>query len=133
MIAPRPQCQPARRQPARAHPLAHIEPTGDEPRAGFYRVRLVKGGVFVAVRLWFGQPIDPDRPRLLDRSWRWQALANGRAVPVDRVWPRCVADPIDESEYRWLLCDRRWARRWAPHLPEADPLRPVDFRTLTFA
>lgn len=121
----------ARRQPARQHPLAHIAPTGDEPRAGFYRLRQVKGGPWVGVRIWHGPPVDPERPlRLLDRSWRWQACLDGRRCPVDRVWPWCVAEPIDRPTYRYLLALGRWARAYAPGAPEANPGSRVNFRTL---
>jgi hypothetical protein len=118
------------RQPARQHPLAHVAPTSDVPRAGFYKLRLVRGGVHVGVRLWEGPPLDPVTRRPLDRSWRWQACCDGRLCPVDRVWPWCVGEPIGEDEYRWLLADRRWARSWAPGLPEANPREPVSFRVI---
>src|SRR5690606_3204433 len=108
------------------HPLAHIAPTGDDPVAGTYRMRQVKGGVWVGVRIWFGPPADPDRPyHLLDRSWRWQACMNGRRCPVERAWPRCVAEPFSFGQYRYLLADRRWAANHAPGLPEAAPGQAV--------
>ena len=31
----------------------------DKPAAGFYRTRLVSGGMPVGIRIWFGAPFDP--------------------------------------------------------------------------
>ncbi|QEH79910.1 hypothetical protein EIK56_17935 [Sphingomonas sp. C8-2] len=96
---------------------ARAQATGFDPDApipGYYRMRLRSGGVFVAIRIWFGQPpnhehaIDPTTARVLDRSYRWQATANGEIIPLDRVWPQCAADPIDEAEARRLVNLQRW-------------------------
>jgi len=112
----------ARDDAAREHVTA-------EPIAGFYQTRLVKGGPWVPVRLWFGPPLDPHFPRLLDRAPCWQACANGRRFDVDRLWPWCARHPISRSRYRYLIARHRWAVRWNPAMPEADPYRPIDPNT----
>ena len=114
----------------RQHRLAHVAPLVDgEVRAGLYAIRLVKGAPRSAVRIWHGPPADPVTGELLDRSWRWQVTLNGVSCPLDRVWPSCVGDPIDRATYDFLVADRRWAAQHAPHLPEAQPDRPVDWST----
>ena len=80
------------------------------PEAGFYRMRLRSGAVPCGVRIWHGPPHDPDTGEEMDRSWRWQAEANGDPVDIDDVWPpRRGFSSIDQAEYR-LLCRRMGAR-----------------------
>lgn len=98
----------------------------DEPTAGWYKFRLVRGGHPVAVRIWHGPPHCPDTGEEMDRSHRWQASANGRQIEVDRVWPACGRDPIDEAEAQHLIGLETWGRANAPDGPQANPHRPVD-------
>jgi hypothetical protein len=96
----------------------------DIPTAGCYRVRLTRGGPFVAVRFWIGAPIDPDTGEEMDRAPRWQCRLNGcELVPVDRFWPGCARDPIDLSEHD-RLCDLN--RTLDTSNPYYDPRRPID-------
>lgn len=106
------------------------------PVAGYYRCRLVSGGVKGGVRLWHGPPHDPVTGEELDRSWRWQAEFDGEYIDLDRVWPGCAGDPITETEYRRYVSRRRWAESHAPETPYAqrnkridllDPTTPLDF------
>lgn len=98
----------------------------DVPVAGFYRAKLVKGGMLVGIRIWFGAPLDPVTGEELDRSHRWQALANDRYVELERVWPGCGGDPITEREYRFLAAQQDWGVQHAPDSAQADPTRRVD-------
>lgn len=100
------------------------------PVAGYYRMRLRSGAIKSAVRVWFGPPIDPVTGDVLDRSYRWQAMADGEYVEIDRVWPACAADPITLPDYDFMLKRREWAREHAPDSAYAhagrkyDPLDP---------
>ncbi|WP_375249511.1 hypothetical protein [Sphingomonas sp.] len=98
----------------------------DQPVAGFYRMRLVSGGVYVGIRIWHGRPIDPVTGEEMDRSLRWQAQANGEMIEIDRVWPQCARDPVSASEYAYLFQQQRWGERQAPESPQADPTRRAD-------
>lgn len=118
------------RRPAREHPKAHMAPVGDEPVAGFYRGRMVRGGVWVTIRIWYGPPHDPITGEELDRSPRWQAERNGELVAVYAVWPYCAGEPISEAEYRFMLADAKWAREHAPGDPKAKPTERPDFSDL---
>jgi hypothetical protein len=111
----------ARRAPVIA---AGFDP--DTPVPGYYRMRLRSGGVLVGVRIWFGAPLDPIDGSELDRAPRWQAQANGEAIPLDRVWPKCAADQINEAEYRFQMKRQQWAEVNAPLSPIADPRRRAD-------
>jgi len=98
----------------------------DVPVAGFYRTRLARSGVYVGVKVWFGQPKDPVTGELLDRSLRWQAEANGAPIDLERVWPGCAEDPITEQEHAFLIDQQRWGAANAPDSPQANPTRSAN-------
>jgi len=114
----------------------------DAPVAGFYRTRLINGGIRVAVRFWFGSPIIDGEEQ--DRSPRWCVEVDGctdRAdydaegnylgrVPLDahETWPYC--EPIDAREYQFLLRRREWAHDNDPAHPAANPRTPINVRDL---
>lgn len=98
----------------------------DHPVEGFYRMRLKMGGAFVGVHVWYGPPHDPETGEEMDRSWRWQAEVNGAASLLERVWPKCAAEKIDQSEYQYLRSVHQWAKRHAPHSPQANPMMRIN-------
>lgn len=109
---------------ALAGPVQGFDP--DQPIAGFYRMRLTRGGHPVGIRIWYGAPLDPVTGEELDRSHRWQATANGRPFDLERAWPRCADDPITEAEHDHLCRVQAWGEAHAPDSPQANPERPVD-------
>lgn len=100
-----------------------------EPVAGFYRMKLSGGGVAVGIKLWNGPPYDPIDGTELDRSWRWQAHVNGKPIDFDRVWPKCVGQPIDAAEYEYLSSLQAWGEANAPNSPEANPHKSINWLT----
>jgi len=101
------------------------------PTAGFYKMRRVKDGPWVAVRLWQGFGVDPDGGD--DRGmWVWRAERGGKDVDVDDVWPWCAKTPIDEAEYRFLLARADYAVAHDHRMPDAKPTKPVDYSTMRF-
>lgn len=102
-----------------------VEIIGDNPIAGFYRSRLVKKGPLVAIKVWWGQPLD-ENGEIMERHMRWQALADGRPIDLSKVWPWCANQPIEEWEYDLMLATARWAKAHAPDRPEASPHEPVN-------
>lgn len=96
----------------------------DAPVPGYYRMRLNAAGVDVGIRIWFGPPKDPVTGEELDRSHRWQAEANGRPIDLDRVWPVCAKNPIDEAQHDYLASLQRWGAENG-HEALADPRRPL--------
>lgn len=105
-------------------------PQIDKPQEGYYQTKLVKGGPFVAVKIWHGPPPDPEDPEhLLDRSPRWQCLVDGKEADPFEVWPRVLGRQIPESEYRFLLARRLHAEAHEPDSPFAKPRRRVDLLT----
>lgn len=98
----------------------------DEPIAGYYRMRLRSGAAFCGIRIWHGAPLDPVTGEEMDRSHRWQAQANGEPIDLERVWPKCAADPVDEAEYQYLTSVHAWAKENAPNSPQANPMRRIN-------
>lgn len=109
-----------------AAPVAGFEGfDADEPVAGFYRMRLRSGGIFVGICIRFGPAHDPLTGETLDRSPMWHATANGEPIEIERVWPQCAADPIDEAEAEHLANLQRWGRANG-HASLADPTRKIN-------
>jgi hypothetical protein len=75
----------------------------DEPQCGWYRMQMVRGGPWLAVRIWCEADIDPETGELADDE-RLLCEINGiaeRRLP----WPRCANKPITQDAYRALLHD----------------------------
>lgn len=102
----------------------------DKPIAGFYKTKLVKGGPWVPVCIWFGAPLDPDTLEPLDRSHRWNAIRDNRLVDIDRVWPSVYGHEISEEDYRLMLALATHARKHDPQQPIANPRKRIDFLTV---
>lgn len=128
-------------------PAGGSAPHVSEPVEGFYRMRLAKGGVFVAVRIWRGFGLqdgmemsdgrDPDYPAgkrnpHIERGYHWRCLIDGVERHIWSAWPACAGEPISEAEYRFLLARREYATAHTPDDPFADPRQRVDFNHLRF-
>jgi hypothetical protein len=117
---------------------------GDQPVAGLYALRLVKGGIEVAVRIWHGLPVIDGEEQ--DRAPRWCVEIDGRTdrwerdddagyrcrVPLDvsEAWPFCARRPITPTEFAFLQRRATWAREHAPNHPAANPRERIDVRSL---
>lgn len=108
-----------------------------DPQPGFYRTRLIRGGIMVPVRFWYGPPIVDGEE--LDRSYRLNVEVNGRTDFVTEdgtrelldpfeVWPFC--QPITQREYQFMHQRIDWAQRYEPGHPAANPTTPIDLGTL---
>jgi hypothetical protein len=106
-------------------------PRVDVPEEGHYRRRLTKGGVWCAVKIWHGFPLDPVTGELLvERSPIWRAMLNGEHVDVWTQWPDCSGEPITEDEYMFLLKDHLWSVDNAPDSPQANPRAKIDLHKI---
>lgn len=96
----------------------------DIPETGFYRIRLVKGGPYCALRIWLGHGIDPaTNEEVQERGFRWQCSLNGQRVPFERYWPGCARDQISEDEHDRLVAA---SRTMDPASPFYDSKRPIN-------
>ena len=109
-----------------------------DPRPGYFKLRVVKGGPFVGAEIRHGPGRDPETGEELDRSWLWEALIGGKHIrppaadPVNagvfRIWESGVE--IAEAEYRFLIADAEWCAAHAPDEPAARPADPVKIADL---
>lgn len=113
------------------------------PVAGTYAMKMARGGVRVPVRIWFGPAIIDGEEQ--DRGHDWRCEIDGRTdrwekddegyscrvpIEVDRAWPYCAREPIDDAEYRFLIADAQHAREHRPDHPKAQPREKIDFNKL---
>lgn len=112
-------------------PLVPAMNNGD-PIPGLYRIRLVKGGPWVAARIVYGPPLDPIDGTELDRAPRWQCWIDGEMIGADpdphaagayRIWP---AHQVSQAEYDHMVAVSKWAKEHSPRDPAANPTRPID-------
>lgn len=111
-----------------------MKPVTEEPVAGHYQVRLVKGGPLVPVRIWFGLPVIDGEQQ--DRAPRWCVEIDGKTtwrgelIPVEKAWPWCAKEPISSTDYEFMIAHAKWARDHQPDHPKAQPRKPVDYHSL---
>lgn len=113
------------------------------PIPGTYAMRLIRGGPRVAVRIWFGAAIIDGEEQ--DRAPGWFVEIDGATdreecddtgyrcrVPLDvnKAWPWCAREPVDDDTYRYMIACAGWARDHSPDHPKAKPRKAVDFHTL---
>lgn len=104
----------------------------DVPLAGFYAMRLVRGGPLVPVKIWFGLPIIDGEQQ--DRSPRWCVEIDGKTtyrdelIPIEKAWPWCAKEPISEADYAYMRGLTNWAVEHKQSHPAATPRRPIDKR-----
>jgi len=102
-----------------------------QPTAGFYKMRLVRGGPPAGIRIFYGPPNDPVTGEVMDRGYRWQAEVNGTYMELDRVWPACMRESIPEAEYRFMSKAQAHARAHDGFNPLGSPTKRVDWETAT--
>ena len=124
------------------------------PEPGFYRMRLVKDGPWVPVKIWLedgeretchgcgGSGAEPEQTV---EGYTGRELVcslcdgAGTILVSDQVFRAKVGDQerdpfkiwtflwdITEEEYRYLLDRAHWAVAHAPSAPEANPTRPIN-------
>lgn len=68
----------------------------EDPQCGFYRMRKVRGGPWVAVEIWLEQQIDDETGELVADE-KLRAIQNGEPVNPAFIWTYCR--PIRAEEY----------------------------------
>ena len=83
-------------------------PLNDTPVEGYYRLKLVRGGPPLGVKIWWAPKAGAE-----DRTPQWQCLVNGTEADVWEIWPWVGGREITEADYQKLL-------------PQKYPRRPID-------
>ncbi len=106
----------------------------------FYKIRLAKGSVWSALKVWFGPPVDPiNEQPMWDRSPIWRAFLNGEHVPIEDIMtemdgvtglPTIKGDACTEEDYLFYLRDHLWAKANKPDDPAANPRQKIDLNAL---
>jgi hypothetical protein len=91
-------------------------------------MRLVRGGVFVAARIFRPCAMDFFSGEALDRFYPLEAEIDGAPADVLQVWES--GDPITPAEFAYLDARGAWARRVAPDHPFANPRRPITWEEI---
>jgi len=99
----------------------------DEPHAGHYRRRLVRGGPWVAAIIWLHSEVDEDGELVADE--RLRCRVNGRECDPYEEWLYLAAQPISLAEFKFLSADAAWAKVHAPWDARANPEKKIDFMT----
>ena len=103
-----------------------MSPRVDQPIPGFYRRKLVKGGPFVGVLIFWGCPLDPYSGEPMQRSPMLRCWVNGEeADPIDQ-WTWVAGGKITQAEYEFLLADAAHAMEFRPAAPRANPRKTID-------
>lgn len=100
----------------------------DLPQCGWFKRRMVRGGVFVPARIWLYSPIDIGSQELVDDEVLLCEVDGQRADAVEQ-WSYLCGHPISEAEFAYLTALRQHAQIHEPDLPHADPRKRVDWLT----
>lgn len=95
-----------------------------EPRAGFYKRRMVKGGPFVPVHIWIERELDEAGDLLSDEVVK--CTVDGVLVDVSAHWTFAAGNPISEREFDYLSRVSAHAKARNPREPLASPRRKID-------
>jgi 5'-3' exonuclease len=96
-----------------------------QPQCGFYQRRFVKGGVFVAARIWREPETDP----VTGKSTGMDVLhcqVGDRACDPVAEWGRLAMNPVAQGAHDFEVADAAHAKRYRPGDPKAAPTKPID-------
>ena len=96
-----------------------------EPHVGFFKRKLVRGGVFVPCEIRMVQEVCPETGELIADEYL-DCLVNGIRHDPHEEWLWLCANPITEAEFKYLTGLRDWAAWHSPNDPAANPTRRLD-------
>lgn len=101
------------------------QPVPQLPQAGFYKRVLVKGGPYVAARIWRAPHIDleTNEPSGMEVL---HCEVGGRARDPFAEWVRLSMTPIKRGDYNYEIKDAEHARMFRPGDPKANPRKRPD-------
>jgi hypothetical protein len=96
------------------------------PECGWFKTRLVRGGPWVAAKIWLEAETDAKTGELMGPE-EMRCEVNGGYKDAGEWWDRLAGHPISEKDYQYLVDLRNYAVNHAPGEPLANPRRPVDW------
>lgn len=98
----------------------------DDPQCGWYKRRLVKGGVHVPARIWMHAETDIGTGEL-EGPEELRCEVNGERKDAYEQWSYLADNPISAREFEYLTNLYAWAVIYEPRHPIANPTKPVDW------
>ena len=113
--------------PSRPHSQVTKPPAihHDDPQPGHYKMRLVSGGPWLPVIIWWHKA-DRDEAGDLMEDEGLECEIDGKRVDPYARWVSVARHPIGKLEFKRLSALRQWAADHAPDDPYAAPDQPVD-------
>lgn len=99
----------------------------DDPFAGWFQTRLIKGGPWVPARSYLRQSVDPDTGELLEPE-ELVCEVRGKVRDINRWWGRLMTTPISRQAYEAMLEAIERAGSEDPTNPILNPTQPIDLR-----
>jgi hypothetical protein len=99
---------------------------GEKPECGWFKTRVIRGGLFIPARIWMYQHVCPSTGELLDDEVL-QCEVDGKYRDPAEEWPWLMARPISKAEYKYMVARQEWTKAYAPDDPAARPRQPVDW------
>ena len=100
----------------------------EEPQCGFFKRRLVRGGPYVAAKIWIEGKTDSDGNLIGDEVMRCEV--NNQYQDPEEQWTWLASHPIFEAEFHYLTALRNYTVEHAPHEPLANPRKPIDWKSV---
>lgn len=110
---------------ALAHPYL-IDSVPMEPQSGFYKRRLVRGGVYVPAKIWLDAEVDAETGELLSDE-KLLCEVGGNFADAEDQWTYLASNPIGEAEFKFLTALRQHCAWHEPDQPHANPKRTIDW------
>lgn len=98
----------------------------ETPQDGFFKCRLVRGGVWVAARIWR----DPEKDFMTGKATGYDVVhceIAGKAQNAMAKWDMLARNPISQEDFNYLKATSEWAKQYAPNSSEANPSSPIDW------
>lgn len=96
------------------------------PQAGYYKRRLVKGGAYVAARIWREPEIDFETGKKTGKESLCCEVAGERQDPMSQ-WGHLATQPITKTDFHFMMDTAAWARAHATKSSEANPHEAINW------
>lgn len=98
----------------------------DQPQDGFFKRRLVRGGSWVAAKIWRESETDfvTNKPTGFDVV---RCEVDGKPRNAAQQWDALQRFPITKADFDYLVANSTWHKQHKPNSSEANPSRAIDW------